>query len=65
MRATSLDWTIVRPPRLAERTDERYRATIDALPTGGFTMSFRAVAAFMLDAVEERSYVREIVGLAS
>ncbi len=65
VRATALDWTIVRPPRLAERTDERYRATIDALPTGGFTMSFRAVAAFMLDAVEERSYVREIVGLAS
>jgi hypothetical protein len=32
---------------------------------GGFSMSFRAVAAFMLDAVEHRAHVHEIVGLAS
>jgi hypothetical protein len=28
-------------------------------------MSFRAVAAFLLDAAEQRTHVREIVGLAS
>jgi putative NADH-flavin reductase len=65
VRATSLDWTIARPPRLIERPDERYRTTRDALPTGAFSMPFRAVAAFMLDAVEQRAHVREIVGLAS
>ena len=65
VRATSLDWTIARPPRLINRSDERYRTTRDALPTGALSMSFRAVAAFMLDAVEQRTHVREIVGLAS
>jgi len=65
VRATSLDWTIARPPRLIDRPDERYRTTRDALPTGALSMSFRAVAAFMLDAVEQRTHVHEIVGLAS
>ena len=65
VRATSLDWTIARPPRLINRFDESYRTRRDALPANGFSMSFRAVAAFMLDTVEHRTYVREIVGLAS
>jgi putative NADH-flavin reductase len=65
VRATSLDWTIARPPRLVNRFDESYRSRRDALPTNGFSMSFRAVAAFMLDAVEHRTHVHEIVGLAS
>ena len=65
VRATSLDWTIARPPRLVDRSDEAYRSTRDALPAGGVSMSFRAVAAFMLDAVERRAHVQEIVGLAS
>jgi putative NADH-flavin reductase len=65
VRATSLDWTIARPPRLVNGSDEGYRASRDALPTGAISMSFRAVAAFMLDAVEQRTHVHEIVGLAS
>lgn len=65
VRATSLDWTIARPPRLVDRPDEKYRARRDALPDGGRSMSFRGVAAFMLDAVESGTYVHEIVGLAS
>jgi putative NADH-flavin reductase len=65
VRATPLDWTIVRPPRLIERPDETYRSTRDALPVDGFSMSFRAVAAFMLDAAEHHTHVHEIVGLAS
>jgi putative NADH-flavin reductase len=65
VRATSLDWTIARPPRLVNRSDEAYRSTRDALPAGGFSMSFRAVAAFMLDAAERRTHLHEIVGLAS
>ena len=65
LRATSLDWTIARPPRLVNRMDAAYRSVRDALPEHGFSMSFRAVAAFMLDAVEHHAHVQEVVGLAS
>jgi putative NADH-flavin reductase len=65
VRATPLDWTIVRPPRLIAGADEGYRSRRDALPVDGFSMSFRAVAAFMLDAAEHGTHVHEIVGLAS
>lgn len=65
VRATSLEWTIVRPPRLINSADEVYRSERDALPPGGYSMSFRAVAAFMLDVADHQTYVREIVGLAS
>lgn len=65
VRATSLDWTIARPPRLVERPVETYRSRRDALPAGGFSMSFRALAAFMLDAAEHGSHVHETVGLAA
>ena len=65
VRATSLDWTIARPPRLIQGPDEAYRSRRDALPVDGFSMSFRAVAAFMLDAAEKGTHVHEVVGLAS
>lgn len=64
VRATSLEWTIVRPPRLTNGSDETYRAAADAFPNGAPSMSFRGVAAFMLDAVEQHSHVQQIVGLA-
>ena len=64
-RPSALDWTIARPPRLTNGSDERYRAERDALPAGGRSMSFRAVAAFIVDAVERRNYMRETVGLTS
>jgi putative NADH-flavin reductase len=65
VRASSLEWTIARPPRLINKQDEAYRAVRDALPAGGYSMSFRAVGAFMLDAIEYQTYLHEIVGLAS
>jgi hypothetical protein len=65
VRASSLDWTIARPPRLINKQDEAYRAVRDALPACGYSMSFRAVGAFMLDAVEHQTYLHEIVGLAT
>jgi putative NADH-flavin reductase len=64
VRAAPLGWTIVRPPRLVEGRDERYRTERDALPVAGLVMSFRAVAAFMLDAAERGAHVQETVGLA-
>jgi putative NADH-flavin reductase len=64
VRASGLDWTIARPPRLTSSRDVSFRALRDDLPPRGRSMSFRSVAAFMLDAVEHRSHVSEIVGLA-
>jgi hypothetical protein len=46
--------------------DEGYRAEDGRLPVRlsvGASMSWRAVAAFLLDAVERRLYPRRIVGL--
>ncbi len=65
VRATSLERTIVRPPRLINTADDIYRSERDVLPASGYSISFRAVAAFMLDAVEQRMYVREVAGVAS
>jgi putative NADH-flavin reductase len=64
VRASGLEWTIARPPRLTQSQDDSFIAVRDALPTGSRVMSFRSVAAFMLDAVERRSHVAEVVGLA-
>lgn len=63
VQASGLAWTIARPPRLTKSTDASFRALRDALPPGSRAMSYRSVAAFMLDAVERRSHVAEIVGL--
>jgi putative NADH-flavin reductase len=64
VRNTSLEWTIARPPRLTNGSDAAYRAVRDSLPANGFSMSFRGVATFMVDAVEQGAFVRETVGLA-
>jgi putative NADH-flavin reductase len=63
VQASGLAWTIARPPRLTKSPEAGFRAVRDALPTRSRAMSFRSVAAFMLDAVERRAHVAEIVGL--
>jgi putative NADH-flavin reductase len=63
VRASGLEWTIARPPRLTNSPEVKFRALRNALPPGSRAMSFRSVAAFMLEAVERRSHVAEIVGL--
>lgn len=55
---------VSRPPRLTQARNASFVAVGDALPTGSRVMSFRSVAAFMLDAVEQQSHVAEVVGLA-
>jgi putative NADH-flavin reductase len=63
---SELEWTIARPPRLIMTRDESYRAEEGRLPVRlsvGASMSWRAVAAFLLDAVERHLYPRRIVGL--
>ena len=64
VQASGLAWTIVRPPRLTKSPDASFRAARNALPAGSRAMSFRSLAAFMLDAVEHRSHVNDVVGLA-
>src|SRR5882672_2852843 len=64
VQTSGLAWTIARPPRLTKSSDTSFLAAPNALPAGSRAMSFRSVAAFMLEAVERRSHVAEIVGLA-
>ncbi len=64
VRASGLAWTIARPPRLTQSPESGFRALGGALPQGSVAMSYRSVAAFMVDAVEQGSHVAEVVGLA-
>ena len=63
VRESGLAWTIARPPRLTQSSEASFVAVPDALPAGSRSMSFRSLAAFMLDAIERRSHVAETVGL--
>jgi putative NADH-flavin reductase len=64
VRNSGLDWTIARPPRLTQEHYTTYRSREEAAPERGFTLSRRAVAAFMLDAIEQKKHFRKIVGIA-
>ncbi|MDB4955807.1 MAG: Flavin reductase [Myxococcales bacterium] len=68
VRASPLDWTIVRPPRLtAGPRTERYDVAEDRLPTGtgGTAKISRAdVAHFLLSEAEAPLHVRRVVGIA-
>jgi putative NADH-flavin reductase len=61
---SGLDWTIARPPRLTQEDYSTYRSREGAAPKMGFTLSRKAVAAFMLDAIEQRKHFHKIVGIA-
>jgi hypothetical protein len=66
VEASRVDWTIARPPRLVATRDEGYRAQEGALPDGltlTAKLSWRAVAAFLLDALDDGRYVRKVVGI--
>lgn len=56
--------TLARPPRLVQSPDDRYRSAPDTLPAGASTVSFRAVAAFLLDAIESAPQLG-VVGVAA
>lgn len=61
---SALTWTIARPGRLVESGDLACRTADGAYPLRGRSISFRAVAQFMLESVERQRHVRSIVGLA-
>jgi uncharacterized protein YbjT (DUF2867 family) len=64
IRATELDWTIARPPRLVNGAAAAPRIVVGGLPVRARAISFRSVAAFLLDSLERGNHVREVVGLA-
>ena len=64
VQSNGLDWTIARPPRLTQGGSTRYRSREDAAPRMGFTLDRKAVAAFMLDAIEQTKHLHKIVGIA-
>jgi putative NADH-flavin reductase len=64
VQARGLDWTIARPPRLTQEDYTAYRSRENAAPRMGFSLSRRAVAVFMLDAIEQRKHIHKIVGIA-
>ena len=64
MQRNGLDWTIARPPRLTQEDYSTYRSREGAAPKMGFTVSRKAVAAFMLDVIEQKKHFQKIVGIA-
>ena len=64
VRASGLDWTIARPPRLTQEDYITYRTRENAAPRMGFSVSRKAVAAFMLEAIEQKKHFQQIVGIA-
>ena len=64
VQGSGLDWTIARPPRLTQEDYLTYRSCQGAAPKMGFSLARKAVAAFMLDAIEQQKHLQKIVGLA-
>ena len=64
VQSNGLDWTIARPPRLTQGDSTTYRSREGAAPRMGFTLDRKAVAAFMLDAIEQTKHLHKIVGIA-
>lgn len=62
--ASSLSFTVARPPRLVHSPEIAYRTAVGRMPEHSRVASFRAVAAFMLDAVEKNDHLRGVVGIA-
>jgi putative NADH-flavin reductase len=61
---SGLDWTIARPPRLTQQQYPTYRSREGAAPRRGSSLSRKALAAFMLDAIEQKKHFQKIVGIA-
>ena len=64
VKGSGLNWIIARPPRLTSGESVAYRSREGAAPRLAFTLSRKAVAAFMLDAIGQPKYFRKIVGIA-
>src|SRR5437879_4279248 len=61
VQASGLDWTIARPPRLTQEDSVTYRSREGAAPKMRYTLSPKATAALMLDAIAQEKHVHKIV----
>jgi uncharacterized protein YbjT (DUF2867 family) len=63
--ASDLDWTIVRPPSLTNgHLTRHYSVEDNRMPRGGFSVSRADVAHFLLEELEHRAHVHQMVGMA-
>jgi putative NADH-flavin reductase len=63
--ASNLEWTIVRPPRLTNAPPTgRYQIADNRFPPGKRTLSRADLAHFLLDELDRRAHLRQIVGQA-
>ncbi len=53
LRSSGLAWTSARPGFLSDATEEAYRAMKDSLPHDGTSVSRRALAGFLIDALDD------------
>jgi putative NADH-flavin reductase len=66
VRASDLDWTIVRPPRLKDSgSSGGYRIARSEAPHGSWSIPYADLATFLLDEAENGNHKREIVGITS
>jgi uncharacterized protein YbjT (DUF2867 family) len=67
VRASDLDWTIARPPRLTNGPLTRAYGVAEGgmPPAARLTISRADLADFLLDELEHPAHVRRIIGLAS
>jgi putative NADH-flavin reductase len=66
VRASGLDWTISRPPKLTNKAlTGRYRTAIGRNVRGGFSVSRADVAHHMLRTLDQPETIKQIVGIAS
>jgi putative NADH-flavin reductase len=65
VRASGLDWTILRPPRLTNKqATGRYRTAMDRNVRGGRSIGRADLAHFMLDAITEPDTIGHAIGIA-
>jgi putative NADH-flavin reductase len=63
---SAVDWTLLRPPYVSTRPGAgRFRAAVNELPAGGYSISRDDLADFMLTEAERPAHVREIVGVSA
>jgi uncharacterized protein YbjT (DUF2867 family) len=64
VQASRLAWTIVRPPKLTNASPRGYRASLKLQPQS-FSAARADVAAFIADAIDHGTYIRQAVFIAS
>jgi putative NADH-flavin reductase len=66
VRESGLDWTIVRPPRLTDKSrTRRYRTAYGQNLRRGFFISRADVADLMLNVIDDPASIKQVMGIAN